>query len=255
MATGTKDGWMGDVMADSFGQQDMASSFDVVRMVVGDLKFNGPEFVGYWERLAALKERGCFNENADSLGTWDARLMIQAEEAAMGFPAMETALIWIKELGPDTLGIMRPPMTAREMDIPVEADVQFITKFAKHPKEAAEFLAFLRTPERMQAMYNQLGLIPADDRFDLNMIEEPVVRQYAELVFAGFKTQSRQVESWLPYEIVGEGLIPAFQKLWAGEVTPQEAADIVEDAASRYRELNPDVLDIFRDWMVELGIE
>jgi len=255
MATGTKDGWMGDVMADVFGQQDLESSFDVMKAVVGDLKFNDKEFAGYWERLDILKKRGCFNENATSIGTWDARLMIPAEQAAMGFPAMETALIWIREMGPDKIGIMAPPMTTKEVPIPVEADVQFIPSFAKHPKEAAQFLAFLRTPERMEAMYTQLGLIPADDRFDLDLIEEPVVRKYAEMIFEGYKVQSRQVESWLPYEIVGDGLIIAFQKLWAGEVTPQGAADIVEEAAALYRELNPDMLEIFRDWMVELGVE
>lgn len=255
MATGTKDGWMGDVMADSFGQQDLESSFDVMKMVVGDLKFNDPQFASYWDRLNTLKERGCFNDNASSLGTWDARLMIPAEQAAMGFPAMETALIWMREMGSDKIGIMLPPMTTKEMPLAVEADVQFIPSFAKHPQEAADFLAFLRTPERMNAMYDELGLIPADDRFDLNSIEDPAVRKYAEMVFEGYKAQSRQVESWLPYEIVGEGLIPAFQQLWAGDVTPEQAADVVEDAAARYRELNPEMLDIFRDWMAELGIQ
>ena len=41
-----------------------------------------------------------------------------------------------------------------------------ITAWTKHPQEAADFIMFMHTPERLAAWFKATGAFPADDRFD-----------------------------------------------------------------------------------------
>ena len=76
---------------------------------------------------------------------------------------------WAKDLGWDKMGVMMVPNYGKGKladTYVVTAQGWGITSWSKHPKEAADFLKFMQTPERVNAWFKDTGVLPADNRLD-----------------------------------------------------------------------------------------
>jgi predicted Zn-dependent peptidase len=56
---------------------------------------------------------------------------------------------------------------------------------------------------------------------------------------------------YLPYAITGENMSVVAQQLILGEVTPEEAVELVEQNAQVWREQNPEYVENFKKWIEE----
>jgi ABC-type glycerol-3-phosphate transport system substrate-binding protein len=217
--------------------------------IAGERSFTEPGFASFWDRLSQLHEGGCINEDAASLGTWEGRQAFAAERGAMNLAAGTTAANWYFEMGSDVVGIMMPPSTGRPVSLDVSSETVMIPSFAEHPQEAADFLAFLRSPERLKALNDELGYVPVpDDRFDLDWVDDPVIRDLFEAAVEGQQARHMGVDGMVPYSVLAEGFFPAAQLMFTEGLTPEEAAAMVEEAAKNWRELNPEMLERYSEW-------
>jgi ABC-type glycerol-3-phosphate transport system substrate-binding protein len=120
-----------------------------------------------------------------------------------------------------------------------------ITKWSKHPQEAADFLAFMHTPDRLTAWYKATGVVAADKRFDRNLVTSPVLKQMLE-----WETTGPQVwlENYLPGQVDSDADLPAGQTIFAQSGTPADAADLWERTAQSWRSQHPDELKNWENW-------
>ena len=108
----------------------------------------------------------------------------------------------------------------------------------------------MHTPERMQRWYEQTGVGLADKRFDPSLITDPVLRELYE-----WETTGPQVwlENYNPPQIDSEANLKAGQLIFSGSGTPQEAAQLWQSVAQRWRTQNPDDLKNWQSWHPEVS--
>jgi multiple sugar transport system substrate-binding protein len=250
LVVGLKDGWVVPPLMIIFAYQDLANGpLDYMAAIAGERSFTEPEFASFFDRMAQLFEADCINEDASSLGTWEGRQAFLAERGAMNLAAGTTAANWYFEMGSDVVGIMMPPSTGGPVSLDVSSETVMIPSFADNPQEAADFLAFLRSEERLKALNDELGYIPVpDDRFDLEWVSDPVIKDLFSWAEEGQEARHMGVDGMVPYSVLSEGFFPAVQLMFTGDISSEEAAQMVEDAAQNWRDLNPDMLERYKEW-------
>ena len=115
----------------------------------------------------------------------------------------------------------------------------FVTSWSPHPQEAADFLQFMHTPDRLTAWYKATGVVAADDRFDSSLVTVPQLQAMAKVETTGPQVW---LENWIPPQIDGEADLPAGQMIFSGSGTPADAAELWERIAQTWRSAHPDEL-------------
>jgi multiple sugar transport system substrate-binding protein len=127
----------------------------------------------------------------------------------------------------------------------VTAQGMGITSWSKHPNEAAAFLMFMHTTDRLNAWFQDTGVFPADDRFDTNLITQPILKK----IFGWDTTVAgANLENFIPSILDEQSNFAGVQLLFAGDKTPEELAALAEEVIAKWREQNPDALKNFEIW-------
>ncbi len=119
-----------------------------------------------------------------------------------------------------------------------------VTSFSKYPKQAAAFIKYLHTPDRLSAFYKATGALPADDRFNANLIKLPQIKQLFTMAKAG----GPYLENFIPFELDQKGNFAGVQLLLAGKMTATQAAAAMESNMARIRLTNPKEIANFKVW-------
>jgi multiple sugar transport system substrate-binding protein len=237
---GDKDGYLGAWWESLLGVQTLDSQYDIVNALVGNAPLTDPKYTGWYQPLEQLVTAGYFNDDISSLNLDQGVGLLSQRKGAMAFGVDGMVAQWGKDLGAD-LGVMRPPLWGTgKLAAAGNAGMsgsQFVTKWAKHPQEAADFIAFMHSPDRIAAWYQQTGVFVADDRFDKSAITDPILKWMAD-----YETTGPQVflESWLPPQVDGEANLPAAQLIFSRSGTPADAAQLWVRSADNWRTTHPD---------------
>jgi multiple sugar transport system substrate-binding protein len=119
-----------------------------------------------------------------------------------------------------------------------------VTSFSKHQKEAAAFIKYLHTPDRLSAFYKATGALPADDRFNANLITIPQIKQLFTMAKAG----GPYLENFIPFELDQKGNFNGVQLVLAGKMTAAQAAAAMESNMARIRLTKPKEIANFKAW-------
>jgi multiple sugar transport system substrate-binding protein len=119
-----------------------------------------------------------------------------------------------------------------------------VTSFSKHQKEAAAFIKYLHTPDRLSAFYKATGALPADDRFNANLITIPQIKQLFTMAKAG----GPYLENFIPFELDQKGNFNGVQLVLAGKMTATQAAAAMESNMARIRLTKPKEIANFKAW-------
>jgi hypothetical protein len=92
------------------------------------------------------------------------------------------------------------------------------------------------------------NVIPGDDRFDTNILTDPLQKRLADMIYSGYKNGKYFIDSFIPYPIMGDGMIPASQELVVQQISPEDGAKKTEEAAVKWREMNPEALAKYIKW-------
>jgi raffinose/stachyose/melibiose transport system substrate-binding protein len=245
---GLKDGWFGGWLFSIVGRQGADSEKDFMQASLTPGAYLDPKFSDWWGKLLALKEAGCWNEDINSVDYQQGQDLFVQGKSAMIFGNDTFLAGWAKDLGWDKMGVMMVPKygAGKLADTYVTtAQGWGITSWSKHPKEAADFLQFMHTPERVNAWFLATGVLPADNRMDTNLIQQAPLKQIYEW---DTKAAGPNLENFIPSIMDEQANFACSQLLFAGEKTPQQCAELTEEVLAKWREQNPEQVKNFENW-------
>ena len=248
-AIGDKNGYGGAWWFANVGIQGLDSTEDLRQAVVGNAKFTDEKYTAWYSRLDDMVKKGYFNADTMSLDLDQGVRLFWQGQAAMAFGTDGMIKQALTDVGEDKVGVMRPPKwgTGKLADAGnATQSISFlITKWSKHPQEAADFLTFMHTADRLTAWYKATGVIAADKRFDRSLVTSPVLKQMME-----WETTGPQVwlENYLPGQVDSDADLPAGQTIFAQSGSPADAADLWQRTAETWRNQHPDELQNWQKW-------
>jgi raffinose/stachyose/melibiose transport system substrate-binding protein len=246
---GDKDGYGGAWWFAHLGIQNLESTDDLRQAVIGNKDFTDEHYTGWYQVLDDMVKKGYFNEDVMSLDLSQGALAFANGKGAMAFGTDGMIKQAQTDLGVDKVGVMRTPKwgtgTLADAGNATQSITFFLTKWSQHPQEAADFLAFLHTPERLASWFKHTGFAPADARFDRSLVVDPVLKQMLE-----WETTGPQVwlENYLPGQIDSDADLTAGQMIFSQSGTPEEAAALWQRSAETWRNQHPDELTNWKNW-------
>jgi len=246
---GDKNGYGGAWWFANVGIQGLNSTEELRQAIIGNQSFTDEKYTGWYKLMDDMVKKGYFNEDVMSLDLDQGVRLFWEGKTAMAFGTDGMIKQALTDLGEDKVGVMKTPKwgTGNLADAGnATQSISFlITKWSKHPQEAADFLAFMHTPERLTSWYEHTGVIAADARFDRSLVTSPVLQQMME-----GETTGPQVwlENFLPGQIDSDADLPAGQMIFAQSGSPQDAANLWQSLAETWRNQHPDELKNWQNW-------
>jgi len=247
---GDKDGYNGAWWFSHVGMQSLDSTEDLRQAIIGNKDFSDPHYTGWYAALDDMVKKGYFNQDVMSL---------DLSQGAQAFSQGKGAMAWgtdgmikqaLTDLGGDSkVGVMRTPTygTGKLADAgnATQSTTFFITKWAKNPQEAANFLIFMHSPDRLASWYKHTGVIAADARFDRTLVTDPVLQQMMQ-----WETTGTQIwlENFLPGQVDSDADLAAGQEIFSQSGSPADVAALWQRSTSTWRNQHPDELTNWKNW-------
>jgi raffinose/stachyose/melibiose transport system substrate-binding protein len=247
---GLKDGWFGGWLYSILSRQPHDSEKDIMAAVTGKAKFTDAKFAEWWTRLEELKTAGCWNEDINSLDYQQGMDRFVQGQAAMIFGNDTFLAGWAEQMGGwDDIGVMLTPKYADGKlanTYIVSAQGLGITSWSQHKPEAADFLMYIHTPDRLNAWFNYTGVLPADDRLDASLIKQPQLQQIYQW---DTTIGGPNLENFIPSMMDEQANFAGTQLLFGGDKTPADLAQLTQDVIDKWAEQNPEALENFTKWV------
>jgi len=120
-----------------------------------------------------------------------------------------------------------------------------ITSWSKYPQQAADFLMYMHTSDRLSAWWADTGVLPADNRMDTSQITQPIQKQ----IFQWDSTVAgANLENFIPSQLDNDANMAGVQSLFSGDKTAAQLAQLAEDTITKWRTQNPDEVNNFMIW-------
>jgi len=121
-----------------------------------------------------------------------------------------------------------------------------ISSASKYKKEAADFIMFMHTPERLNALYATANVFPANLDWNGSAIVKTPNEKEQWKWFTGDKTA--YICNMIAWTFDSEVMYTAPQLLMNREKTAKEIAQNAEEVMKRWREENPDMVESHKKW-------
>jgi raffinose/stachyose/melibiose transport system substrate-binding protein len=216
--------------------QDENSLQDQVDAVVGKTKFTDPKYARFEDAWQQAVDAKCFNDDIASLTADKGQALFAAGKAAMTMGTDGQVRAWAKQLGPGKVGVMTWPVYGkgklRNVYNATQSTSYFVTSWSPYKKQAADFLKSLHSTANLDNWYRLTGVPPADDRFSTSKIKAPLDKQLYK-----FNTTGPQIwlQNFFPPQVDLEGNKPAQELVLGGRGSGQDAANVRERAAAKWR--------------------
>jgi raffinose/stachyose/melibiose transport system substrate-binding protein len=247
---GMKDGWFGGWLFSILARQSHDSYKEFMAASVGNAKFTDTQFSGWWTALDQLKTANCWNKDINSVDYQQGQDMFVQGKSAMLF-SNDTFLkgfAGTAGFGWDSMAVMMVPKwgTGKMADEYITtAQGWGITSWSKYPQQAADFLIYMHTPDRLTAWFADTGVFPADNRMDTSQITQPILQQIYkwDSTIAG-----ANLENFIPSQLDNDANMTGVQLLFSGDKTPTQLAQLAEDTITKWRTQNPGGVTNFLTW-------
>jgi raffinose/stachyose/melibiose transport system substrate-binding protein len=199
--------------------------------------------------LAELIKSGYVNSNVESLSLNQGWQLFPQSKAAMSFTTDGNVLSWAKSVGEANVGVTRPPLwgtgkLASTYDTTQSSD-EFIASWSSNKAAAAKFLVFLHTPANMVALNKETGAFPADNRFPVSSITDPLAKALDKLDTTG---TSVWLENYIPPQIDSNADLPAGQLITSGSGSPDAAVALWKQQLQKWTLQQPAQYSLFKKW-------
>jgi raffinose/stachyose/melibiose transport system substrate-binding protein len=255
---GIADGWQGTQFTNMILPQTLENYIkDVPAAVVGERNWTEQAFAEPFYKMAELRDAGCMNVDAGSLTYYEGQGLLLQGKAAMTIHASDAALAAAREMGEDVIGIM-PTISLDDTPenwAPFITEAWVIPSWSPNKEIAADVLNFFHTQQAMQDGYTitKGAVLPGDDRFDASIITSPLAKKVWDLQLQGAQKKAYMIDGLLPWAVLDEGQIRAFGLMFSENLSPEKAAEMMEAAAKKWREANPEVLKKYQLWAQSLA--
>jgi ABC-type glycerol-3-phosphate transport system substrate-binding protein len=248
---GLKDAWGVDWLYSLFAPAAHNNTREFIDAATRPGSFKKESHKDWLRKLQFLYENGYTDPNAMSLDFFQGRELFHQGKAGFGVATNGQAIQWIEDMGGDeVVDIMKVPVMGNGKlagKINNQSHSFCIPSFAKHKREAADFLIFMHQPEQLSRWYQITRNIPCDDRFDTSVLSTQVEKKFYDYLvsdpclFPGI---------YIPVMVDVEGSYAAGQLIFSGG-SVDEAAQLIEDVAEKWRKTDPEGLEQFIEWAKE----
>jgi raffinose/stachyose/melibiose transport system substrate-binding protein len=248
IACGIKDASVGEWMNAFWGGLKLDNPKEIVLPVLGEKSFNDPKYASFWSMVETMYKDGFFNKDVASLELYQGMDGFKQGKAGMTFVFSSSIAEIQKSLGEENVGILPciKDVGLASAKYPGGAQSLSITSFSKNKKEAADFLRFLHTSERADALFketNGAGLM-ADRSFDTGLVTNPTIKDLLDNYVNASKV-TPSVVGYLPAFVHDEGLLKSLQLLLGGQLNADGAIKTMDDKSAEWRNQSPEEVKIF----------
>jgi raffinose/stachyose/melibiose transport system substrate-binding protein len=248
---GNKDGYFGAWFFSNFGKQNLDSTEELKKAIIGKADITDPKYTGFYEPMHQLKSNGCLNDDIASLTLDQGMAKFGSGQAAMAWGTDGIVNGWAQKLGADKVGITRTPKwgTGQLADVynTTQSSSAFITSWSQNKKAAAQFLTFLHEPKNLKSWYEATGIFPADKQFQPSSIKDDLGRQMWDL---DSSDGAVWLENYLPPSVDGDGNLAGGQVITSGG-SVAEAVDTFRKAVEKWRSQNPVEVKNYTAWAAQ----
>jgi raffinose/stachyose/melibiose transport system substrate-binding protein len=247
-AGGAKSSAFGAWMFAILGVQDLDTVEDIKAAAVGTADFKSAKYTHWITEIASMIQKGYFNDNIGSLGMPEGQDLFPQGKVAMAWGTDGNVAAWQKQLGADKVGVMKTPIFGTgklaQAYNATQSTSFFVTSWSKHPKEAADFLVFMHTTDRLNSWFKMTGVVPADDRYDLAQITDPFQKQLAQYDLSPVNVW---LENFIPTQMDTDGLRPGGSLLASGS-SADDVIALIDRTLNLWRTQNPADVKTFQAW-------
>jgi multiple sugar transport system substrate-binding protein len=249
---GLQDGWFGGWLFAELGGQNLNNAKEIMSAAVGKADITAPKYSEWWRRLAQSRDKGCWNKDIDSVQLYQAQDLWTRGKVAMTYTAGSDIRKFVTALGVKKTGVMRTPVFGTGKlahTFGSTSQTLAVSSFSQHKKEAADFIMYMHTRDRMVAFYKQTGSIPADDRFPQSMIKLPQQRTLWQWIL---HDGGPYIENFIPLQLDSDGNFAGAQKLFAGD-SVSSVISLQHSVLDKWHRASPGQVLAFQNWMNTLG--
>ena len=151
-------------------------------------------------------------------------------------------------LGAENIGVMKTPIFGEgemaDWYTATQSISHFITSWSPNKEVAADFITSWHSPESLEQWFAITGTMPADSRFDLSAVDDPLKQTLFEL--------NQQPSVWLsnfePPQVFEQADLAGSQLIFSGSGTTDDLLNLWEEATTRWREQNPEEAEQYAAW-------
>lgn len=247
IAGGLQDGWYGGWLFALLADQNLNSAKEIMDAAVGKADITAPKYSEWWRKLAEMRDKGYWNKDINSQQLYQAQNLFVQGKVAIANTAGSDVRKFVRMVGVNKVGVMRMPVygTGRlAHTFGSTSQTLAIPAFSQHKAEAAQFIIFLHTRDRLISFYRETGSIPADDRFPQSMITLP---QQKELWGWMIHSGGPYLENFIPVQLDSDGNFAGAQKLFAGDSVASVIA-LQAQVLKKWRTTAPGEMMAFTNW-------
>lgn len=251
---GVKDGYFGEWWLGQALTQNLDSPADAINLFIGELDWREPRYHEHWSRLDELRKAGFMNDDINSLELYQGIQLMDTNKLAMTLSVSTLLPASQEQLGDDGVGFMVLPVFGEgEMAGTPLLDAQGfgIASKADNKEAAARWLEFAHSQERVDALYETVEQVPANENFDASKIENPVIKQFHEQWVQG--DHLPYVPNLMPTLFWSDAMFVASQKILGGDMTGEEAGELAAEITEKWKERNPDLVANYETWSADLA--
>ncbi len=245
---GVKDGFFGEWWLVNTLTQNLDGPKDALDLFIGNLSWTEQPYYEQWSKLQEMVDNGYINEDANSLDLYQGTQLMETGKAAMTLNTT-AALPNAQAVLGDRLGYMIMPQygSANMSGLPITDTQGYgIPAKAQYPDGAAEFLEFICSPEQVNAMWTISKALPANERFDASLIDDPFLKTIYDKWWAG--PHNVYIADLMPTLFWTDAMFVNSQKILAGDMTGEEAGKNAEAVTEKWKNQNPDLVEKYTTW-------
>ncbi|MFC2145149.1 ABC transporter substrate-binding protein [Actinomycetota bacterium] len=261
---GAKDLFAGEHMLSLGIQASMDSFGDLVALSEGTQSWADERYYSFWGKFLELFEKGYTNPDLLSIGWSEGHDLFLSGEVAMSEPPFSIAKLAEDKFGEGSVGIVANGSWPGLADgkwagkqSPEAMGGWTISAISENKEEAAEFIRFLHSEERMNAMWDQTRSWPSDKRFDYeSKLTSPAEIEIYEKVLKPFADDPGNFAFWasliLPPPVMNDIGYGIFAQIFTGDMTPEEMGQVAQDSMDQWKVDEPDFAENYIRWLKEM---
>jgi hypothetical protein len=255
---GNKDGYFGAWMFAIYLTQELNSLDEIKSAIANTGGFTMAQFDALLRNLYTmmqeLVQKDYLNSDVSSLDLNQGWTLFPQKKVAMSLTTDGNVMSWAKAIGAENIGVAMPPRwghgeLANVYDVTQSSDA-FITSWSANKEADAAFLTYVHQPDNMKALYDQTGAFPADKRFPVSVITDPLAQQLYKL---DITTTSVWLENYLPPQVDNDADLPAGQLITSKSGDPDQAVEIWNRVINKWRVQQVPEYQQYRKWAAAKG--
>jgi raffinose/stachyose/melibiose transport system substrate-binding protein len=255
ISAGLRDGFWGEWWLGQTLVHDLSSAGEAIDLFIGNLDWREQKYQEHWAKLKQLFDAGFINEDMLSIDLYPGIEVYMSGNSGMTSTVGGMVPESLRLLGDDGVGLMVFPYGGQGdwAGLRPIADTQGwgISSQSKNKEVAADFLIFLQSEERLNAIWDGPRQFPANLNWDGNQIDNPTMKQ----LWSGWLKVDHLpwIADLMPVMFWSEAMFVNAQKIIAGEWDAEQCAENSYQVTQKWKTQNPDMVEKYAIWKGDLS--